>query len=196
MVRCLVEVDDEYQFERRWFGSNPEQLQRLAEWLIEQRVEEGVMESTAQYWKPLWSSLERYWQPTCPNREGAGKMSGTLHLAQALSNRGRRGRKKDFRDAERLVKRLVSQELTLSFVPDAEQRLWRTLSRTRYQRTRDKVRLQNQLEALLEEAQGEKDPPDARLGGARTTEANRTRSSHVCRSALVPALAAPDIHSL
>jgi len=78
--------------------------------------------------------------------------SGTLHLAQALSNRGRRGRKKDFRDAERLVKRLVSQELVLSFVPDTEQRMWRTLTRTRYQRTRDKVRLQNQLEALLEEA--------------------------------------------
>jgi len=50
------------------------------------------------------------------------------------------------------VKRLVSQELILSFVPDAEQRLWRTLTHTRYQRTRDKVRLQNQLEALLEEA--------------------------------------------
>jgi hypothetical protein len=33
-------------------------------------------------------------------------MSGTLHLAQALSNRGRRGRKNDFRDAERLVKRV------------------------------------------------------------------------------------------
>src|SRR2546426_840095 len=147
-----VEVDDEYQFERRWFGSNPEQLQRLAEWLIEQRVEEGGMESTAQYWKPLWSALERYWKPSCQNREGAGKMSGTLHLAQALSNRGRRGRKKDFRDAERLVKRLVSQELILSFVPDTQQRLWRTLTRTRYQRTRDKVRLQNQLEALLEEA--------------------------------------------
>jgi transposase len=147
-----LEVDDEYQFERRWYGSNPEQLQRLAEWFVEQQVEEVVMESTAQYWKPVWGSLERYWKPTCPNREGAGKMSGTLHLAQALSNRGRRGRKKDFRDAERLVKRLVSQELTLSFVPDPEQRLWRTLSRTRYQRTRDKVRLQNQLEALLEEA--------------------------------------------
>ena len=79
-------------------------------------------------------------------------MSGTLHLAQALSNRGRRGGKKDFRDAERLVKRLISQELVLSFVPDSEQRLWRTLTRTKYQRTRDKVRLQNQLEALLEEA--------------------------------------------
>src|SRR5438128_3514111 len=152
VVVADVEVEDEYQFERRWYGSNPEQLRVLSEWLIEQQIEEVVMESTAQYWKPVWGTLERYWKPKCQSREGAGRMSGTLHLAQALSNRGRRGRKKDFRDAERLVKRLVSQELVLSFVPDTEQRMWRTLTRTRYQRTRDKVRLQNQLEALLEEA--------------------------------------------
>jgi len=152
VVVAEVEVEEEYQFERRWYGSNPEQLQLLGEWLIEQQVEEVVMESTAQYWKPVWSALERSWKPMCQKREGAGRMSGTLHLAQALSNRGREGRKKDFRDAERLVKRLISQELILSFVPDVEQRLWRTLTHTRYQRTRDKVRLQNQLEALLEEA--------------------------------------------
>jgi transposase len=75
-----------------------------------------------------------------------------LHLAQALSNRGRRGRKKHFRDAERLVKRLVARELTLSFVPDAEQRLWRTVTRKKYQLRCARVRLQNQVEALLEEA--------------------------------------------
>src|SRR5207244_5356497 len=85
-------------------------------------------------------------------REGASRRSGTLHLAQALSNRGRRGRKKDFRDAESLVKRLVARELTLSFVPDVEQRLWRTVTRRKYQLTRDRARLQNQVEALLEEA--------------------------------------------
>jgi hypothetical protein len=78
-------------------------------------------------------------------------MSGTLHLAQTLSNRGRRGRKNDFRDAERLVKRLVAQESTLSFVPDAEQRLWRTVTRRKYQLTLNWVRMQNQLESLLEE---------------------------------------------
>src|SRR6266404_5437946 len=152
VVVADVEVEDEYQFERRWYGSNPEQLRVLSEWLIEQQVEEVVMESTAQYWKPVWGALERFWKAMCQSREDAGRMSGTLHLAQALSNRGRRGRKTDFRDSERLVKRLVSQELVLSFVPDVEQRLWRTLTRTKYQRTRDKVRLQNQLEALLEEA--------------------------------------------
>jgi len=147
-----VEVADEYSFERRQFGSNPGQLRLLADWLLEQQVEEVVMESTAQYWKPVWGALERYWKPLCQKREGARPMSGTLHLAQAQSNRGPRGRKNDFADAERLVKRLVAHELILSFVPDPEQRLWRTLMRRKYQTTCNRVRLQNRLEALLEEA--------------------------------------------
>jgi transposase len=100
----------------------------------------------------VWGVLERYWKPTRQKREGAGPKSGTLHLAQAQSNRGRQGRKKDFPDAERLVKRLVAQELTLSFVPDAEQRLWRTVMRRKYQLTRNRVQLHNRVESLLEEA--------------------------------------------
>src|SRR5215467_11226405 len=127
-----VEIESEYQFERCQFGSNPGHLRLLSEWLIEQQVEEVVMESTAQYWKPVWEALERYWKPIREKREGASKRSGTLHLAQAQSNRGRRGRKSDFRDAE--------------------QRLWRTVTRKKYQLRRDRVRLHNQLESLLEEA--------------------------------------------
>src|SRR2546421_6018571 len=152
VVVSEVEIEGEYEFERRMFGSSPDQLRSLAAWLLEQEVEEVVMESTAQYWKPVWEALERYWKPLREKREGASRRSGTLHLAQAQSNRGPRGRKKDFRDAERLVKRLVARELTLSFVPDAEQRLWRTVTRRKYQLTRDHVRLQNQVESLLEEA--------------------------------------------
>jgi transposase len=147
-----VEVDGEYQFERRVFGSGPEQLRSLADWLLEQEVEEVVMESTAQYWKPVWGALEQSWKPMRQKREGAGPMSGRLHLAQAQSNRGPKGRKKDFPDAERLVKRLVAHELNLSFVPDAEQRLWRTVMRRKYQLTRSRVQLHNRLECLLEEA--------------------------------------------
>src|ERR1700686_1419299 len=147
-----VEIESEYQFERRMFSSNPEQLRSLAAWLVEQEAEEVVMESTAQYWKPVWEALERYWKPVREKREGARRRSGTLHLAQALSNRGRPGRKRDFPDAERLVRRLVARELTLSFVPDAEQRLWRTVTRKKYQLRCDRIRLQNQLESLLEEA--------------------------------------------
>jgi hypothetical protein len=107
------------------------------------------MESTAQYWKPVWQALEQYWKAACQKREGAGPKSGALHLAQAKSNRGPRGRKNDFADAERLVKRLVAQETHPEF---------RARNRTApvadsdAQVTCDKVRLQNQLECLLEEA--------------------------------------------
>lgn len=132
-----VSAEGEFHFERRKFGTVDSQLKALSEWLSEQQVQEAVMESTAQYWKPVWRQLE-----------GQCK----LHLAQAQSNRAPRGRKGDFRDAERLVKRHVAGELILSFVPDVEQRLWRTVTRTKYQLTRDRVRLQNQLEAFLEDA--------------------------------------------
>jgi len=44
--------------------------------------------------------------------------------------------------------------------------------------------------------QGEKDSPDARYGGARTVGFVGTRSPHVGLSAMVPAFAEPDIHSL
>src|ERR1700682_3833352 len=116
-----VEIESEYQFERRMFGSSPDQLRSLATWLLEQEVEEVVMESTAQYWKPVWEALERYWKPLRQKREGTGRRSGTLHLAQAQSNRGRRGRKRDFPDAERLVKRLVAPGITLRFLSDSRE---------------------------------------------------------------------------
>jgi len=146
-----VEVEGEWRFERRQFGTSPSQLRVLAEWFVEREVEEVVMESTAQYWRPVWEALEHGWQPTRRTRADAMPTSGALHLAQAQSNHGPRGRKRDFPDAERLVKRLVAQELTLSFVPDVMQRLWRTVARRKYQSTCNRVQLQNRLECLLEE---------------------------------------------
>lgn len=147
-----VEVAGDYQFESRRWSTTPGQLRALAAWLLEQNVQEVVMESTAQYWRPVWEALEHDWMPSCKQAEGARPMAGSLHLAQAQSNRGPRGRKNDFADAERLVKRLVAGELTLSLVPDAEQRLWRTVTRAKNQLTRNRVQLQNRLEALLEQA--------------------------------------------
>ena len=147
-----VAVDGDFHFERLKVGTSPVQLRALADWLVEREVEEVVMESTAQYWRPVWEALERYWKPTRRTRADASPVSGTLHLAQAQSNRAAGGRKRDFPDAERLVKRLVAQELVLSFVPDVEQRLWRTVMRRKYQLTRNRVQLHNRLESLLEEA--------------------------------------------
>lgn len=137
VVVTELEEQGELRFQRRKFGTVDSQLKMLSEWLREAGVQEVVMESTAQYWKPVWRRLEGQCQ---------------LYLAQAQSNRAPRGRKRDFEDAERLVRRHIAGELILSFVPDAEQRLWRTITRTKHQLTRDRVRLQNQLESFLEDA--------------------------------------------
>jgi len=111
-VLMVVVVDAgaaERKPERRRFGTVASELRRLCAWLQKQGVDEAVMESTAQYWRPVWLELEPYVR---------------LHLAQAFSNRAPRGRKHDFKDAERLVRRLMAGELILSFVPAGKQRIW------------------------------------------------------------------------
>ena len=50
-----------------------------------------------------------------------------------------------------LLRRHVAGELILSFVPGPEQRLWRTMTRSRHQLTRDRVRIHSQIESLLED---------------------------------------------
>ncbi len=125
--------EGEFQFQRRKFTTLGSGLEQLSEWLRQQGVEEAVMESTAQYWKPVWQQ----WEGQCE-----------LSLAQAQSNRAPKGRKGDYKDAERLLRRHVAGELILSFVPSPEQRLWRTMTRSKHQLTRDRVRIHSQIESL------------------------------------------------
>ena len=94
------------------------------------------MESTVQYWRWVWLELKPHM---------------SLHLAHPFSNRAPRGCKHGFRDAARLVRRLIANEQILSFVPNGEQRMWRSMTRMKLQLTRDRVRLQSQMECLLEE---------------------------------------------
>jgi len=124
-------------FECRRFGTLESDRGQLIEWLQQRQVQEVVMESTALYWRPIWLDME-------------GKF-GKLHLAQAQSNRAPKGRKTDYKDAKRLARRLLAGELMLSFVPEAEQRSWRDASRAKDHFVAERVRLQNRVEALLEE---------------------------------------------
>ena len=115
-VVAIGGAPEEMRFERRRFGTTTSELRHLLAWLQQMGAQDVVMESTAQYWKPVWLSLEGAFQ---------------LFLAQAWSNRAPRGKKADFKDAE--------------------QRTMRNLTRRRTQLTRDRVRIQNQVESLLEE---------------------------------------------
>jgi len=87
MVVVMDARTPESKPERRRFATMPSELRRLSTWLQERGVEEAVMESTAQYWRSVWLELEPH---MC------------LHLAQVFSNRAPRGRKHDFKDAERV----------------------------------------------------------------------------------------------
>ena len=130
-------IAEALEFECRRFGSGTQERQHLMAWLLQRGVQEVVMESTAQYWKPVWLDLE----PHFPK----------LHLAQAQSNRAPKGRKDDYRDAKRLARRLLAGELMLSFVPEAEQRTWREAARAKEQYVAERVRVQNRIESQLEE---------------------------------------------
>lgn len=169
-----------YHFERRKFGTGAEELRSLAAWLGEQGVREAVMESTAQYWKPVWQTLEGQCE---------------LHLAQAQSNRAPKGRKQDFADAERLVRRHIAGELILSFVPDEEQRLWRTMTRTKNQLTRDRVRLQNQLEGFLEESRIKLSSQVSDLLGLSGRRMLQALAEGETNAAQIAALAAPGLRA-
>jgi transposase len=130
-------VGEALEFECRRFGATAQERTHLIAWLEQRGVTEVVMESTAQYWKPVWLDLE----PHFPK----------LHLAQAHSNKAPKGRKNDYKDAKRLARRLLAGELMLSFVPPAEQRVWRELARAKEQYVQERVRVQNRIESQLEE---------------------------------------------
>jgi transposase len=138
MLAVVLRRDQNGQpnYEEKKFGTTRSEIEHLAAYLRQEGVTEVVMESTAQYWRPVWYGLEAHFQ---------------LHLCHPLRTRGRRGRKSDFRDARRLVDRLHSGDLEDSFVPGAEQREWRWLTRNRVD-LKDKVGVvRNQVEGLLEQ---------------------------------------------
>ena len=67
--KVLMVVVAAVEFESRTFGTGAQERRHLVSWLKERQVHEVVMESTAQYWKPIWLDLEPHF--------------AKLHLAQA-----------------------------------------------------------------------------------------------------------------
>lgn len=80
LMLAVVVVEGTFQACRviEWakFVAMESELRRLATWVAERQAGAVVMESTAQYWKPVWMQLE-------------GQLP--LYLAQAQSNRSPRG---------------------------------------------------------------------------------------------------------
>jgi transposase len=130
------EREERIDYVQRKFGTTRSELRHVAGWLQQEQVGEVVMESTAQYWRPVWYELEKHFR---------------LHLTHPLKTRAPRGRKWDFRDAQRLTDRCSSGDLNESFVPGAEERSWRWMTRTRVQIKRKLSVIRSQVEGLLEQ---------------------------------------------
>jgi transposase len=127
---------EQAEYEKRKFGTTRAEIQHLEAWLRTQGVSEVVMESTAQYWRPVWYGLEPHFR---------------LHLTHPLKTRAPRGRKSDFRDAQRLADRWSSGDLEESYIPGSEQRSWRWLTRTRVQLKKKLSVVHSHVEGLLEQ---------------------------------------------
>jgi hypothetical protein len=91
---AVVVSDVEIESEHRMFGSSPDQSRTLAAWLLEQEVEEAVMESTAQYWRPSgkrWNGIgSRY--ARSEKGQGGGRERCIWHKRSPIAGReGARG---------------------------------------------------------------------------------------------------------
>src|SRR5690242_21179138 len=94
------------QFERRLFGSSPEQLRSLANWPLEREVEEGDGIDGAILETGL-GSAGAVLEANAPEGGKPGSMSGRLHLVKELT--------KIFFHTDRKSTRLNSSHMSISY---------------------------------------------------------------------------------
>lgn len=111
-------------------------LKRLRVWLLKCKVTEIVMESTGQYWRPVWNVLE-----------GAFPR---LLLMNPQHVKGLKGRKTDRLDAQWLATKLQNEDLKGSFIPPRDIRELRDLTRLRVHWLQDLNRVKNRIGQLCE----------------------------------------------
>lgn len=124
--------------EIRTYGTFTAQLEALSEWLAAEGVTEVVMEATGSYWKAPWYVLE-------------GR-SFDLKLVNARHVRILPGRKTDVSDAAWLAELLEHGLLRGSFVPPAEIRELRDLTRYRKRLIQTHTSEAQRIEKTLEDA--------------------------------------------
>ena len=111
-------------------------LKRLRAWLLNCRVTEIVMESTGQYWRPVWNILEEAFP--------------AMVLVNPLYVKALKGRKTDRLDAKWLATRLEREDLKGSFIPPRDIRELRDLTRLRVHWLEDLNRIKNRIGQLCE----------------------------------------------
>jgi len=123
--------------ERRTFGTMSADLLSLSDWLMENVVTHVAMESTGEYWKPVFNILENNFEVILVNAQHLSKVPG---------------RKTDQSDAEWIAELLQHGLLKASFIPPVGQRELRELTRFRATFVRERATLINRVQKVLESA--------------------------------------------
>jgi transposase len=123
--------------ELKTFGTMTRDLLALADWLTEASITHIAMESTGEYWKPVYNLLEDTF---------------TVFLVNATHVKNVPGRKTDKADARWLAKLRRFGLLQASFIPPKGQRDLRALTRYRTKLVQERVREVNRGQGVLERA--------------------------------------------
>jgi transposase len=139
IVACLRRADEAGKVGKqvRTFGTTTSELLSLSDWLVEAGCTHVAMEATGVYWKPVYNILE-------------GQMERLVVNAQHI--KAVPGRKTDVKDAEWIAQLLQHGLLRASFIPPQSQRDLRDLTRYRTTRVRERARIVNRLQKVLEDA--------------------------------------------
>ncbi len=135
-ITVLSSDGQSYQ-EKRTFETKTADLLALSDWLMSHGVTHVAMESTGEYWKPVFNILENNFTVLVVNAQHISKVPG---------------RKTDQSDAEWIAELMQFGMLKASFVPPLEQRELRELTRYRSTFVRERVNLVNRIQKLLESA--------------------------------------------
>jgi len=139
VVACVIVPDasGKAHKETHTFGTMSGDLNALAQWLQANGVTHVAMESTGVYWKPVYNLLEGAFEILVVNPDHVKKISG---------------RKTDVSDAEWIADLLRHGLLKGSFIPSAQQRALRDLTRYRTTLTDERSREVNRVQKVLEDA--------------------------------------------
>jgi transposase len=135
-VRYML-ADGSWQIEKRNFGTMTSDLLALSDWLLPQGITHVAMESTGEYWKPVFNILENNFEVIIVNAQHISKVPG---------------RKTDQSDAEWIAELMQYGLLKASFIPPVGQRELRELTRYRSTFVRERANLVNRVQKVLESA--------------------------------------------
>jgi len=137
VVACCMTpgAHGEKLIETRTFETMTADLLALSDWLTSKPITHIAMESTGEFWKPVYNLLEGQFEILVVNARHVKTVPG---------------RKTDVKDAEWLADLLRHGLLQGSFIPPRPQRDLRDLTRQRMNLVQDRVTVVNRLHKVLE----------------------------------------------